>query len=239
MCPPRSQATQKHFSWTELIPVSDLASAVKAIETIIEQGEGARGDWQQAHYGKFLRIAQEYRQFKEQDPHFEPARPVVSAYVRPPSDTSDFTLCTDILTAGVSELFNASYQTLLQVLVRYFIHGTESEDEQGILSDVAVNTMFLLIKPLGELLTRLPIGAQFPGKTAGPSFEVYRSGYILPHRYGAWMVLHERFLELAAYCDKLASQPSAPTELPTVATNARRLAATLAAPLARMASNTH
>jgi len=41
--PPRAQATQQHFAWPELIAVTDLASAVKAIETIIEQGEGARG----------------------------------------------------------------------------------------------------------------------------------------------------------------------------------------------------
>ncbi len=47
------------YDWPELIQVTDLASAVKAIETIIEQGEGARGDWQEAHYGKFLQIAQE------------------------------------------------------------------------------------------------------------------------------------------------------------------------------------
>lgn len=239
VCPPRSQATQKHFAWPELIPVTDLASAVKAIEVIIEQGEGAQGDWREAHYGKFLQIAQEYRQLKEQDQHFEPARPVVAAYVRPPSDTSDFTLITDTLTAGISELFNASYQTLLQVLVRYFIHGTESEDELGTLSNVAVDTMFLLIKPLGKLLTRLPVGAELPGKMAGPSFEVYRAGYILPHRYAAWTVLYERYLELAAYCDKLAERPTAPVELATVGTNARQLAAALASALAAMASNTH
>ncbi len=47
------------YDWPELIQCTDLASAVKAIETIIEQGEGARGDWQEAHYGKFLQIAQE------------------------------------------------------------------------------------------------------------------------------------------------------------------------------------
>ncbi len=59
---------------------------------------------------------------------------------------------------SASELFNASYQVLLQVLIRYFIHGTESDEELTTLSNVAVDTMFLLIKPLGELLTRLPVG---------------------------------------------------------------------------------
>ncbi len=237
--PPRAQATQQHFAWPELIQVTDLASAVKAIETIIEQGEGARGDWHEAHYGKFLQIAQEYRQLKEQDPGFEPARPVVAAYVRPPSDTSHFRLISDPLTAEISELFNASYQVLLQVLIRYFIHGTESDEELTILSNVAVDAMFLLIKPLGELLTRLPVGPDLPGKMAGPSFEMYRAGNILPHRYGAWTVLHERLLELATYCDRLIKQPGAPQELAAVGANARQLADTLAQPLNAMAPNTH
>ncbi len=45
--PPRAQATAAHFRWPELIPVTDLASAERAIDTILEQGEGARGDWEQ------------------------------------------------------------------------------------------------------------------------------------------------------------------------------------------------
>jgi Ferritin-like len=237
--PPRAQATRQYFAWPELIPVADLASAVKAIETIIEQGEGARGDWHEAHYGKFLQIAQEYRQLQEQDPGFEPARPVVAAYVRPPSDTIHFRLISDPLTAEISELFNASYQVLLQVLIRYSIHGTESDEELTILSNVAVDTMFLLIKPLGELLTRLPVGPDLPDKMVGPSFEMYRAGNILPHRYGAWTILHERLVELATYCDRLVKQPGAPQELVTVGAKMRKLAATLAQPLGVMAPNTH
>jgi hypothetical protein len=237
--PPRAQATRQYFAWPELMPVADLDSAVKAIETIIEQGEGARGDWHEAHYGKFLQIAQEYHQLQEQDPGFEPARPVLAAYVRPPSDTSHFRLISDPLTAEISELFNASYQVLLQVLIRYSIHGTESDEELTILSNVAVDTMFLLIKPLGELLTRLPVGPDLPGKMAGPSFEMYRAGNILPHRYGAWTILHERLIELATYCDRIIKQPGAPQELVTAGANMRKLAATLAQPLGVMAPNTH
>jgi hypothetical protein len=232
--PPRAQATQKYFAWPELEPVTDLASAVTAIETIVEQGEGARGNWQNAHYGKFLGIAQEYQKLKEQDPSFEPARETVAGFVRPPSDTKDFTLITEPLTAGVSELFNASYEILLRLLGRYFVHGNESEEELGILSDVAVDAMFLLIKPLGELLTMLPVGTDMPGKVAGPSFEIYRTGYLLPHRYAAWTVLHERLLELAAYSDKLAGNAAVAEVLGVVSANAGKLADTLAGPLGGM-----
>src|SRR5215813_6915886 len=46
--PARAQATTEHFHWPELVPVTDLASAHRAIDTILEQGEGARGEWQDA-----------------------------------------------------------------------------------------------------------------------------------------------------------------------------------------------
>ncbi|HEY6287434.1 MAG TPA: ferritin-like domain-containing protein [Ktedonobacteraceae bacterium] len=226
--PPRAQAIQEYFGWPELIAVTDLASACQAIEAIVEQGEGARGDWRQAHFGKFLKIRQEYRDLKQQDPGFEPARPVVAAYVRPPSDTSEVPLISDPVTAGISELFNASYEVMLQILMRYFIHGEETEDELQTLSSMAVSAMFMVIKPLGQLLTTLPIGTVLPGKVAGPTFEIYQTAYILPHHDAAWIVLHERLLELAAYCGKMSGQQSAQQrDLQAIRENFRRLASVL------------
>jgi hypothetical protein len=43
--PPRAQATPEYFGWPELVPVTDLASAQRAIDEILEQGEGPRGAW--------------------------------------------------------------------------------------------------------------------------------------------------------------------------------------------------
>src|SRR5215470_17063705 len=67
-----SRSVQEYFAWPELIPVTDLTSATQAIETIVEEGEGARGDWRQAHYGKFLQVHNEYLALKQQNPDFEP-----------------------------------------------------------------------------------------------------------------------------------------------------------------------
>ena len=47
-------------SFDELAPVTDLASARAAIEVIVEQGEGARGDWRDAHFGRLVRMLDEY-----------------------------------------------------------------------------------------------------------------------------------------------------------------------------------
>jgi len=227
--PPEAQATQRYFGWPELVPVTNLASAQAAVETIVEQGEGARGPRDDSHFGKFLRVLEEYLEFKRRDPDFEPARPVVAAWVRQPTDANlpNPTSITDPTTAGVADLFNAAYEVLLQMLVRFFAHTEETEEELRTLSRTAVDAMFLLIKPLGKLLTTLPVGAEFPGKTAGSNFEFYRTSYLLPHRHAAWVLMHERLLELAGYCARLSARLSAPAELATIEENFRNLAGTL------------
>src|SRR6516164_10663412 len=84
---PRAQATPELLGgWQQLIPVTGLESALAAIGEIIEQGEGARGDWRDAHYGRFLGIWDEYHALCEADHTFAPARPVTAAYTRQPFD---------------------------------------------------------------------------------------------------------------------------------------------------------
>jgi hypothetical protein len=224
--PPQAQATWQYFWWPELVPVTDLASAQAAIETIVEQGEGARSDRDDAHFGMFLRVLVEYLEFKERDPDFDPARPVTPAWVRPPGNgkVANPTLITDPTTAGVADLFNATYEVMVQMLVRFFAHTEETEEELQTLSTTAVDAMSLLIKPLGELLTTLPVGAEHPGKSAGPNFEFYRTSYLLPHRHAAWVLMHERLLELAVYCARLGARPSAPPQLTTIEETFRKLA---------------
>jgi hypothetical protein len=114
------------------------------------------------------------------------------------------------------------------MLMRYFIHGKETEEELQTLSSTAVNAMFMVIKPLGQLLTTLPIGPDLPGKLAGSTFEIYRTGYVLPHHDAAWIILHERLLELAGYCGKLSGQQAAlQGDLQAIRENFRKLATVL------------
>ena len=44
--------------------MTDLASAQRAIDTILEQGEGPRGHWRNAHFGQFVEILDEYQQIR-------------------------------------------------------------------------------------------------------------------------------------------------------------------------------
>ena len=202
--PPRAQATAAHFGWPELVTVTDLASAQRAIEEILEQGEGPRGHWRDAHFGQFVNILDEYQQLREANPGFDPVRPVIAANVRPPEREVDVPLIGDPLTARVTDLFNVGYEILLQIFERFFAHTEETDAQLKILADATVGIMLRVIKPLGDLITTLPVGERYPGKTAGPSFELfYESDYLMPHRQAAWALLAERLDEAAWLCGQL------------------------------------
>jgi CDGSH-type Zn-finger protein/truncated hemoglobin YjbI len=199
--PARAQATSEFFQWPELVAVTDLASAQQAIDTILEQGEGARGHWEHAHFGQFVQILDEYRQLSAANPSFQPSRPVIFATVRPSEHDESVPQIGERVTARVGDLFNVSYEILLQMLERFFAHTEETDAQLGTLAGATIGLMFGAIKPLGDLLTTLPVGRAYPELNAGPSFELfYENDYLMPHRAAAWALLEERIREASNFC---------------------------------------
>ncbi|HEV3068463.1 MAG TPA: ferritin-like domain-containing protein, partial [Streptosporangiaceae bacterium] len=204
--PPRAQATTTHFGWPELICVTSLASAQRAVEEILEQGEGPRGHWKDAHFGQFVNILDEYRQLRAANPDFDPVRPVMAANVRPHERDADHPVISDPLTARVTDLFNVCYEILLQIFERFFAHTEESDGQLKVLADATITLMVRVIKPLGDLITTLPVGPGHPGRTAGPSFELfYENDYLMPHQHAAWALVAERLDEAAWLCEAIQS----------------------------------
>ena len=196
--PLRAQATAEHFRWRELVAVHDLASAHAAIDTIVEQGEGLRGEWHDAHFGRLVRMLDEYLALRADDRDFDPTRPVELAHVRPLASGAPVTLITDPFSSRVTDLLNAVYEVVLQLLSRYFANTGESAGQLSTLADVSVSLMFGAIKPLGGLVTQLPVGSHRPGRTVGPALELfYEVDYLLPHRDAAWAIMAERLREIS------------------------------------------
>jgi CDGSH-type Zn-finger protein/truncated hemoglobin YjbI len=199
--PTRAQATTDNFRWPELVAVTDLASAQAAIDTILEQGEGARGAWEQAHFGQFVQILDEYRQMLAGNPDFDPVRPVMFATVRSSEHDETVPRIEDQFTSRCTDLFNVSYEILLQLLERFFAHTEETDAQLGTLADATIALMMGALKPLGDLITTLPVGVSNPGMTAGPSFELfYENDYLMPHRGAAWALLEERIRDASGFC---------------------------------------
>ena len=205
--PARAQAVTDIFEWPELVAVTDLASARRAIETIVEQGEGARGDWIESHFGTFVGILEDLLAQQAADPAFNPARPVELAFVRLPPDVEAGTLIEDPTTAQVADLANGLYEVVLQVLSRYYIHHGETAGDFDILARTAKHLMNWVIRDLGPVLTALPVGPSRPGQTAGPTFGIsHPSSYLLPHQDAAWKIIKERLDALEQACASLGQQ---------------------------------
>jgi hypothetical protein len=226
---PRAQATREIFGWPELVTVTDLASAQAAIEVIIEQGEGARGDWRSAHYGRFLDIWNEHHEFRRRDPGFEPARPVIAAFARQPYDIAAAQpLVTDPASRALAELCNLAYEAVLQLLTRFFTHTDETDEQLGILAGAAIDLMAGVLEPLGSALTRLPAGPEFPDRTAGPAFEMYYAmTNFVPWREAAWALLAERVGVLRDRCGAVARQDRTSDAVRTAAERAADIAGRL------------
>ena len=205
--PPDAQATSAYFRFPDLVAVTDLASARRALEVLVTQGEGVSGDWTEAHYGRFLRVREELRAMRASDPGFEPARPALpNPLAHEPVGGAPDRLVTDPMATTVMELFDGAYELMTTMLLRFFAHSDESDEALTTLVQSAIDLMFAAVRPLGLLLTSLPAGAGHGGATAGPGFELNRPVSLIPHRRAAWLVFHERLVELAAFAGRLADE---------------------------------
>ena len=186
----------------ELVTVRDRASAIAAIEMIVEQGEAPTSAHPDAHFWVFDRIRIEFEEATNraasQGTRFEPVRPVAhNPMTRHYDDTAGGLVIDDPRTHLVAELFNASYETMLLMLIRFFAHTDETEPELEHLSRATLRLMTTVLRPLGEALTKMPVGSAAPGMTAGPGFGYNRDVHLLPHKRSAWVFFGERLRDVA------------------------------------------
>lgn len=209
--PPGAQATSGSFRLPGLVAVIDLPSARQALDVLVTQGEGVRGDWSEAHYGSFLRVREELRELRAADPGFDPAHPVLDNPVahEPPGGAPE-RLVSDPLAVSVMELFDGCYELMTAMLLRFFAHSDESEEALTALVQSAMSLMSAAVGPLGRLLTSLPAGGPHADATAGPGFELQAPVSLTPHRRAAWLVLHERLVELADFAGRLVAEGGPP-----------------------------
>lgn len=196
--------------------VTDLDSALAAIDLIIEQGEAAEVAGDEGHFVAFRSILAEYESLQAADPSFEPSRRVVdNPTTEPGHGTSTLTDPTALAVAG---LFDASYRTMLRFLLRMLMSTDESDREASALTAVAFFPMMtMVIRPLAEVLTALPAHRPDDGWRAGPPFAVDGSVGFLPHRQAAWEVLSQELTDLAALARQVSTLPGAPARVAFVA----------------------
>lgn len=217
--PPEAQANARFVDLNgKLVSIIDRASACAAIEMIVEQGEAPTTAHPDAHFWVFDKVRIQYAeammQAQQTGVPFEPVRPVVSnPMTHFYDDTSGGTVIHDPLTHEVADLFNVAYDTMLLMLLRFFAHTEETDAELEHLSRATLRLMTTVVRPLAEVLTKMPVDrARLPGMTAGPGFGYNRDVHLLPHKPSAWVFFGERLGQLAMVATKLRLNPTIPAE---------------------------
>ena len=155
--------------------IEDLNSAVRAIDLIVEPGEGSPEDRDDSHYRRFVAIRGEYDALSRANPAFTPAWPVATNPVmRRPPEPEDKVFVDQPSAARVLDFANAIYAMLLRLLVQAFGRtgaGAAKAKEQHI--GAAIGLMHVLAKA-ATALAAMPASADHPGTNAGLSFTMLR-----------------------------------------------------------------
>src|SRR5581483_4468196 len=200
---PAAQLGPEDVSLTGARVITDLKSAEAAIDTIIEQGEGAPTHRDDSHYSRFIAVRDEYDKLSKADPHFQPAFPVVrNPVLRPPLDQHDRVYIDAPEAAHVLDLANALYGHLLRCLVQSFGRTTEEQEGKHVFIGVAIDLMFLLDAVASHLAT-LPARKNQTGVNAGMTFTMLRDVAKLPPGPGERRFMAERLLDMAKHADQL------------------------------------
>jgi CDGSH-type Zn-finger protein/uncharacterized Fe-S cluster protein YjdI len=211
-----------------LCTITDLASALAALDTIVEQGEGSPADIEASHYRRFIAVRDAYDARLAADPGFAPSRHVVrNPVMRRPPDPAGKTYIDHPGTAPVMDLANAIYAAMLRSLVQGFAETDPARKRLCI--DAAIDSMFGLV-PVAEHLTTLPACAAEDGRTAGMSFAMLRDVAPFAPGAAAIAVLAERFGELAAHAGTMLPAPLAERVAGPLSAVADKLAGRSAAP---------
>lgn len=202
--PQFAQDTDDWSNRFKLHLVTDRASAQKAIDEIVEEGEGSPQNREGSHYDRFVDI----RAALAAQPDLLPSRPVVDdPRTRSHRDApTGGTLIKRDETVAVAEVANAVYITMLLLLLQYYGFGGESVRQRDAIRSALRHLMGAVFRPLAEVLTEMPIADDPDRGTAGPPFELYSDVRLAPQLDNRFTILLERLDAIAARTTQLASE---------------------------------
>jgi hypothetical protein len=176
-----------------VFPVRNAATAVRAIDQILKEGEGiSEAPGYESHFQLYWDVLREFFEMKERDSGFEPGLPLLTNPVRD-DIRNEYAL-------KVFDTFNYGYETLLlmlDALYTYYVPEPATQEPPGdkkqkeatnfstALQEMAfAPAMTMLIRSLGEVLVQLDIDAD--GRRTGPGFFISEEvARILEHQEGA------------------------------------------------------
>ncbi|MDH5208929.1 MAG: CDGSH iron-sulfur domain-containing protein [Burkholderiaceae bacterium] len=199
----QSQVDTEDFGLPGLFKITDLASAQRAIEEIVLQGEGAPAHSEDSHFSRFSAMREELGRLRAARPGFEPARPVVrNPMLGDIGIERDRTRIVNPAAAKVVDLGNSIYALMIRALSQVFAPAPLPGELRGALA-TCTTTLMACMGRVAEVATRLPADPASPALKAAPNFELPGSSGQLVQQCAA-RILGERAAELAGAARQLA-----------------------------------
>lgn len=199
----QAQLTQDDVFLPGLCSIASLVEAQKALDLIVEQGEGSIICKDTSHYARFRTIREQWQALSAQRADFTPCRNVARHPVmRSPVTNDERIQVTSEPAISLLDVGNASYFLMLRLF------ALMSDTANCLLPRPAVMaqamTLMHAIADVGAALTSLPANPAHPGVMAGFTFSLSRTaiGYESPDS-AAWLIA-ERMELLATHADSCA-----------------------------------
>jgi CDGSH-type Zn-finger protein/uncharacterized Fe-S cluster protein YjdI len=177
-----------------LLAVTNLATALQAINTIVTQGEGAGAEHADSHFSRFCRMGEELAAMQAADPTFAPAWPAATNPVmnRPVHSANERVHISQPGVARWLDIGNAIYTTSLRCLLQGF--GAKQRHAKATWLTASFALMRALM-PVGQGLAARPATEDPNGPHAGLTFTPLRTLAWLPEDRAA-LLLAERLGQL-------------------------------------------
>ena len=199
----QAQLGRSEIGMPGLFNITDLASARRAVEEIVLQGEGAPAHRAGSHYERFASIREELAALTKARSGFAPARPVIANPSPGGEAPGGTTPILDPASAKVADLGNAIYALMMRTFAQVFSPAPLPHQLRLELAAAATELMYGMTF-VGEAVTRLPAGGDDPAARAGLSFALPSLPGQLVQRCAA-QILGERARELAGAAAGLES----------------------------------
>ena len=182
-----AQVQSSAVQWGQSVnvpPVTNRLDAIAAIDQVTFEGEGI-GETPtspSSHFVRFAEVNRSYVELRRALPDMDPALPVVCNPAVSGEAPPGSQRITDEAAERAMRLFNDGYFLMLAMLRGFFEGYRGNFGTYPTFAGAAPNSalfleayypfMTMFIRPLGELVCRLPAGPEHPGKNAGPGFEL-------------------------------------------------------------------
>lgn len=184
-----------------LIAITNLETACQALETIVEQGEGASGASEESHFQRFLDVR---TALSAKPADFQPAYPAATNPVmRHPPFPENRVWVSREDARGVIDLGNATYNHMLRCLSQGF--AATDPAEKTLMVNMAIDLMMAVV-PLGQELARMKANDE-DDCNAGLSFATLRNPGVPKSHPNVVRSLAQRARELADGARDLPQRP--------------------------------